>query len=253
MSTRLPAILMIAIPLGLVPAAAFAAECAAAPLTQAQIDYLASQSLQITTPQGDVPVIQRCDVDRNNIVDINDIRAISASRNQPAAHPDDPMDWDRNNVIDLLDARGCQRACTLRRCATPTEQPEVLVGGVTEAAQCSQSDDLDGDGAADVVVMSEYTGTKPRGGDWSLEVVILKEDANGNVGHVTFPYTGKQSATTGQIKQHLSKQPAGTVNLNPGTIVIDKPAVVSYRDGEPNVIYYYVNGVLTRSFYGIDD
>lgn len=253
MSTRLPAILMIAIPFGLAPAVAFAAECDAVPLTQTQIDYLASQSLQIATPQGDVPVIQRCDIDSDNIVDINDIRAISAARNQPAAHPDDPMDWDRNNVIDILDARGCQRACTLRRCATPADEPEVLVGGVTEVAQCHQTEDIDGDGTSDIVTLSEYTGPEPRGGGWSLEVVILNEDENGDVAHVTFPYSGKQSVTTGEIQQHLSTQPAGEVNLNPGTIVIDQPAVVSYRDGEPKVIYYYVDGVLTRSFYGIDD
>lgn len=250
MATRLPALLMIFTPLCLVPIVALA-DCAEVPLTQAQIDYLASQQLVITEPKGDVPVIQRCDIDGDNTVDINDIRAIAAMRNQPAAHPDDPMDWDRNSVIDILDARGCQRACTLRRCAIQADEPEVLVGGVTEEAQCHQTDDIDGDGTPDVIVMSEYTGVEPRGGDWSLEVVILTEQ-NGQVQHVTFPYTGKQSAS-GEIEQHLSTQPAGEVNLNPGTLTIDNPAVVSYRDGEPKVIYYYVDGVLTRSFYGIDD
>lgn len=253
MSIRLPALLMVAIPFVLAPLAALAAECTDVPLTAEQEAYLASQGVDIVTPEGDVPNIQRCDIDGDNVVDMNDIRAIAAARNQPAAHPDDPMDWDRNNVIDILDARGCQRACTLRRCSTPTAEPEELDGGVVEEAQCNQAEDIDGDGTPDVVAMSEFTGPEPRGGGWSLEVVILTEDENGAVQHVTFPYTGKQSAETGEVGQHLSTQPAGEVNLNPGIIVTDQPAVVSYRNGEPKVIYYYVDGVLARAFYGIDD
>jgi hypothetical protein len=244
---------MFLVPLGLAPLTALSGECGDYPLTQAQLEYLQTQELEIAVPEGDVPVIQRCDIDGNNTVDIYDIRAISNSRNQPAAHPDDPMDWDRNNVIDIYDARGCQRACTLPRCAVQAEEPEELVGGVTEQAACFQAEDLDGDGTEDFVGMYEHTGTETRGGDWTLEVVILSEDASGNVQHVTFPYTGRSSPATGEVSQHLSMQPAGEVNLNPGSITIDKPAVVSYRDGEPKAIYYYVNGVLTRSFYGIDD
>ena len=251
MATRLPAFLMVFTPLCLAPIAALA-DSAATPLTQAQIDYLETQDLVITAPTGEVATIQRCDIDGDNMVDINDIRAIAAQRNQPAAHPDDPMDWDRSSVIDVLDARGCQRACSFSRCAVQAEEPEELVGGVTEEAQCHQTDDIDGDGEPDVVVMSEHTGPEVRGGDWTLEVVILNEDENGEVQHVVFPYTGKQSAS-GEIEQHLSTQPAGEVDLNPGTLTIDNPAVVSYRDGEPKVIYYYVDGELARAFYGVDD
>jgi hypothetical protein len=253
MSTRLPALLMAAIAFALAPAVALAAECSDVPLTAEQQAYLDSQGVEIVAPIGDVPDIQRCDIDQNNVVDMHDIRAIAGARNQPAAHPDDPMDWDRNSIINVSDARGCQRACTLPRCATPSTEPEALVGGETEEAQCHQSEDINGDGKSDVVAMSQYTGALPRGGDFSLEVVILAEDENGNTQHVTFPYTGKQSLETGEIEQHLSTQPAGEVNLNPGLVVIDQPAVVSYRDGEPNVIYYFVDGVLTRAFYGIDD
>jgi hypothetical protein len=245
---------MILMPLGLAPIAALAAECANYALTQEQLDYIQGQALEIAIPVGDVPDIQRCDIDGNNTVDINDIRAIALQRNQPALHPDDPMDWDRNHVINILDARGCQQACTLPRCAVQTQDPpEELVGGVTEEAQCFQADDFDGDGQQDFVGMYEHTGDATRGGGWELEVVILNEDASGNVQSVVFPYTGRKSAASGEIRQHLSMHPAGLVNLNPGTLMIDEPAVVSYRDGEPKVIYYFVNGVLNRAFFGIDD
>ena len=64
-----------------------------------------------------VAVAMRCDANDDDAVDINDIRAILGNRNQPATGPDDPMDWDQNGIINVLDARGCQRACTLPRCA----------------------------------------------------------------------------------------------------------------------------------------
>jgi hypothetical protein len=64
-----------------------------------------------------VAVAMRCDANDDDVVDINDIRAIFGNRNQPASGPDDPMDWDQNGIINVLDARGCQRACTLPRCA----------------------------------------------------------------------------------------------------------------------------------------
>jgi hypothetical protein len=82
-------------------------------------------------------------------------------------------------------------------------------------------------------------------------VVILNEDASGNIQHVQYPYTGKKS--DGEIQQHLSQQPAGVVNLNPGTVTIGQPGIVSYQDDEPKVLYYFVNGEIARAFYGIDD
>ena len=64
-----------------------------------------------------VAVAMRCDANDDDVVDINDIRAIFGNRNQPASGPDDPMDWDQNSIINVLDARGCLLACTLPRCA----------------------------------------------------------------------------------------------------------------------------------------
>ena len=43
------------------------------------------------------------------------------------------------------------------------------------------------------------------------------------------------------------------MNLSPGGIVITQPAVVSYRYGRPEVIYYWQDGHLNRAFYGVDD
>lgn len=67
--------------------------------------------------RGDDPQPLMCDTNGDGAVDINDIRAIAANRNQPATGPDDPMDWDQDGVITAGDARGCQSVCTLPRCA----------------------------------------------------------------------------------------------------------------------------------------
>lgn len=69
--------------------------------------------------RGDEPDFLMCDTNDDGVVDIIDIRAILAKRNQPATGPDDPMDWDQDGVITVVDARGCQLSCTLPRCATP--------------------------------------------------------------------------------------------------------------------------------------
>jgi len=226
-------------------------------LSPEQVAYLQDQDLPIDVPQGVVPIIQRCDINGDNMVDINDIRAIAAARNQPAAHPDDPMDWDRNNVINILDARGCQRACTLQRCAVQNESPAELQGGESAPANCTQSDDFDGDGQDDTVALFESTSQEEDRGEWTLEVVILNKDENNEVQHITFPFTGQKLKDTEEVTQHLSKQPCDPgpcmVDLAPGTLMIDEPAVVSYRDGEPKVIYYFVDGVVHRAYYGIDD
>jgi hypothetical protein len=59
------------------------------------------------------------------------------------------------------------------------------------------------------------------------------------------------------VTQHLSKQLCDPgpcmVDLNPGTLMIDEPAIVSYRNGERKVIYYFVEGVVHRAYYAIDD
>jgi len=260
--TALP---LFCISLGVAPVGAMADACSDYPLSPEQASYLETESLDVAVPEGEVPVVQRCDVDGNNVINNDDLFIIRSHRGEPAAHPDDPMDWDGDGVIHGRDVGGCASACNSaggNGCAVKEGDAEEEDGviaaaqigameSVAEPGGCYQIDDVDGDGNEDFVGMFEHTGDDIRGGDWELEVVILTKDADGNVQHKTFPYTGQK--LDGELTQHLSKQPAGVVDLNPGSITIDQPGVVSYRDGEPKVIFYYVDGVLTRSFYGIDD
>jgi len=257
MRKSLPGSLVALVFLGSAPSAAYAVcENYEVSQTPQQIAYLANLGLDNVVPVGVVPVIQRCDTNGDNTVDINDIRAIARMRNQPAAHPDDPMDWDRNNLITITDARGCQRACSLPRCAVSSDPHNDPRGGSTEEANCFHSEDLNGDGSQEFVGMYQYTGEEKRAGDWNLEVVILLNDENGVVQHITYPFTGQSttgSAGNVELHQHLSKQPAGLVNLNPGSVTIDNPGVVSYRFGRPRVLYYWKDGQINRALFGIDD
>lgn len=245
---------------GATPVAAQTAGCGSYTLTQEEQELISNQPLAI--PQGETPMIQRCDTNLDGAVNIIDIRDIAAHRNQPAADPDDPMDFDQNGVINILDARGCVLACDLPRCAVgaplaaATTTTTTNTSSVSEPAQCFQRTDLDGDGNEDVAAIFEYTGSEPRGGDWTLETVIIYKDSNDKLQSISFPYSGKrtdESGTGPQVRQHLSVQPPGVINLNPGTLIIDQSAVVSYRDNQPKVIYYFQNGQVNRAFYGIDD
>ena len=63
-----------------------------------------------------VPQTLQCDINLDGFVDRNDIRLITAARNQ-AAQPGDPRDNDGNGVINASDARQCAILCTLPQCA----------------------------------------------------------------------------------------------------------------------------------------
>ena len=255
MRKRLLVVLGTVLAFGLAPAAALAEGCGDYPLTQAQSAYLQAQQLDIAIPEGDVPFIQRCDVDGNNVIDNKDIFAIKEHRGQPATHPDDPMDWDGNGVIHGRDVGGCASSKTKKNKKNKKSGQNYLEGAssVGASAECYQANDFDGDGTQDFVGIYEYTGGETRGNNWALQMVILTEDNLGNVQHVEFQYTGQVTDGNTELLQHLSPQLPGTIDLNPGSITIDEPAVVSYRDGEPHTIYYFSNGILNRAFYGIDD
>jgi cysteine-rich repeat protein len=70
----------------------------------------------VTLACDNVPKALRCDVNLDDFVDRDDIRLISAARNQPA-EPGDPRDNDGDGIISMSDARQCMQMCTLPRCA----------------------------------------------------------------------------------------------------------------------------------------
>ena len=237
------------------------ATCGDYPLTQAQQDLLEAEALPVKIPVGETPVIIRCDVDGNKVINNDDLVLIRAHRGEKAAHPDDPMDWDGNGIIHGRDVGGCASSCSSKGCAVKElDEEQGLVAaqqlGDTiiegDSASCFQTGDFDGDGSTDFVGIFEHTGDD-RGGNWTLSVSVMHEDDNGVIQHINYPYSGQQSSDKTQLNQHLSMQLAGVVDLMPGTLTLDKPAVVSYRDGEPAVIYYFKNGKMNRAFYGVDD
>lgn len=260
--TWLSAVFTIFATAGLVPATALAQTCGDYPLTPAQSAALEEARLEVVIPEGEVPFVQRCDIDDNEIIDRNDILAISQDRNQPATDPDDPRDWDKNGVINVLDARGCTLACTYPRCASQDPRASRVAVNTVQAApqntvgepgECFQIDDFDGDGKQDFVGIFDYVGNETRGNNWDLQTVLLYEDAAGDTQVVAFPYTGQSSRDGSQIFQHLSPQPAGPVDLMPGGVMLTRPGIVSYRNNEPKTLYYFQGGRWNRAFYRIDD
>jgi hypothetical protein len=259
MSTHLPAVLATMLGSCLAAGTAYA-ECEEVPLTESQEKYLEDNNITIEVPEGEVAEIRRCDTNGDMVVDINDIRAISRMRNQPVAHPDDPMDWDKNGMNNVSDARGCQRACAYSRCAPAPAAIQLAalaadeqMGGTTETAACFQTGSFDGEGENDLIAISDVPEDEAREGDWTLELVILNEDDQGNIEHIRVPYFGQQSADKAEVKYHLSPQPEGEVGLNPGSVSLENPGIVSYRDGEPRVVYFWEDGELKRAKYGVDD
>lgn len=84
----------------MLPSPALAANCVPQVSAEQQA-FLDQQNLEMKVPQGELAVVQRCDTNEDNVVDLNDIRKISLARNQPARYQDDPMDWDRGDVTAL--------------------------------------------------------------------------------------------------------------------------------------------------------
>ena len=262
MRRRTTVTLLALAPVGLASPLALAETCGDYPLTQAQAAYLQTEVPDIDVPEGSVPFVQRCDVDANGIIDNNDLFAIRERRGEAAAHPDDPMDWDGDGVIHGRDVGGCASSCTANGCAVKDEVEEEGLQEAQEMQQtelpgssgaCYQVDDFDGDGAQDFLGIYEYTGAQVRRNNWLLQLVILTEDSAGNVQHATFPYSGQFSDSGGELLHHVSLQPAGPVDLNPGSVMLSQPGVVSYRNGEPKMLIYFDGGQLAQAFFGIDD
>lgn len=259
-----------------------AENCGEYPLTQAQVDALQDAQLDIEVPSGEIPFVQRCDVDENSIIDWKDLWKIRKHRGQLASSPDDPKDWDGDGKIRKRDLRGCASSCTFRHCfsrdwswplnnwakheSPDHNQTNQLPGGMQESTaeaepqntvgqpgNCFEAADFDGDGSQDFMGIFEYVGTASRGNNWDLQMVILYQDAAGNEQVVAYPYTGQTSGDGQAIFQHLGMQNPGVVDLMPGSITIPNPGVVSFRNNVPETLYYFLNGELKRAFYGVDD
>ena len=140
MRTRLPGVLMSLVIVVSAPAVVLAAVCGDPPLTEDQQDYLDGQGLEIKVPEGGVPVIIRCDVDGNNVINNDDLKIIKEHRGQPAAHPDDPMDWDGNGVIHGRDVGGCASSCSLKGCAVKKSKTRKILQAAAETASSTPAE-----------------------------------------------------------------------------------------------------------------
>jgi hypothetical protein len=82
---------------------------------------LTANSLGVTPVVKDVTIAsvqqEKCDVDRDGDIDINDINAILAARNQTVPPGNPALDIDGNGVINVNDSRGCVLKCTRPKCA----------------------------------------------------------------------------------------------------------------------------------------
>ena len=250
------------------PTATLADTCGDYPFSQAQIDYLQAEVPDFQIPEGEVPFVQRCDVDGNEVVDRRDLAQIILAKGEPASHPDDPRDWDGDGVIHGRDVGGCASSCTNNSCSTNPNTGNSKnagnkggkKGGSTGSnglpggpGACFRAADFDGDGSTDLAAIVQYTGGDFRAFNWDLELLILFETPTGDVTHLRLPWSGRRSADESSIQQHVAVQPAGPVNLMPGSVTIDHPGIVSYRDGVPRELIFFRNNQLRHAFYGIDD
>ncbi len=120
------------------------------------------------------------------------------------------------------------------------------------ARECWVSEDFNNDGIDDFAGIFEYTGEKERVSGWQLDLVILYSDA-GQLRHFVFPYAGRVTKEDGKLRQHLGVQAAGRVDLKPGSVTINQTGIVSYRDGQPAVIYFWNKDQFSKRTYFIDD
>ncbi len=258
MHSRPSIILAALLPAALSPAASLAATCGDLPLTPEQAAYLQVEVPDFKIPEGEVPFVQRCDVDGNFIVDRRDLALIRQHRGEPASHPDDPKDWDGNGIIHGRDVGGCASSCTSKGCSIKKKGSQnAKQNGATELpggpGACYRIGDFDGDGSTDLAAIIQYTGSDFRSFNWDLEMLILTETPSGDIEHVRLPWAGRRSEDELSMHQHVGVQAAGTVDLMPGSATIEHPGIVSYRDGVPRELIYFENNQLRRAFYGIDD
>ncbi len=76
---------------------------------------------------------------------------------------------------------------------------------------------------------------------------------NGAIKHVIYPYAGRYTAGNEPIRMFITSQDGGEIDLMPGRIVLDGPAIVAYREGQPAVLYYWNGDRFAQRAFGVDD
>jgi beta-lactam-binding protein with PASTA domain len=76
----------------------------------------AGSAVNLVVSSGPAPVTV-CDVDRNGVINQNDINAIFAARGRTATGPNDPRDANKDGLITTTDSRLCVLQCTKPQCA----------------------------------------------------------------------------------------------------------------------------------------
>jgi hypothetical protein len=84
--------------------------------TVGAIDIGAYEAGSGVTPDPTPVATEKCDVDGNNKVDINDINAIMGARGQRITAANQKYDIDGDGVISVNDARTCVLKCTNAKC-----------------------------------------------------------------------------------------------------------------------------------------
>ena len=110
-----------------------------------------------------------------------------------------------------------------------------------DGPRCSVRVDFNQDGIEDFAGMFQYQGDKSRRDNWNLDLVILYTDQASQVKHIIFPYAGQFARETETRFQffELHTPDQGEIDLYPGSLKTDGPAIISYRNGLPSVVYYW--------------
>ena len=214
----------------------------------------------------------RCDVDNNGYIDREDIRLITAARNQPASSPDDPRDGNADGRIDNRDVVFCTQRCTLAACATPPSNsaPVANAGSDTSARVGQQvqlsgiaSFDADGDPllfnwrfiskpSGSMAMLDDPTAINPvfildKAGDYLLELIVNDGKVDSVPASVRIstenspPIANAGINQTGVVGQLITLDASGSTDIDGDTLsyawsIISLPAESSVTLSDPSAI-----------------
>ena len=122
----------------------------------------------------------------------------------------------------------------------------------TTKPSCWLSSDFNRDGVTDFAGIYEYNGKMIRSNGWNLDLVILYSKA-GQTKHIVFPYAGQTKNNGANLRQYLALHSPGRMDLRPGIMDLKYPAIVSYRDNESAVVYYWDEEIFSSRNFFVDD